>query len=52
MKKDMTDLYTELNRDKDNLATEEIWSSFKDTLTASAETNIPQKKAQTKTSKP
>ena len=52
MKKDMTDLHTELNRNKDNLTTEEIWSRFKDTLTASAETNIPQKKARTKTSKP
>ena len=51
MRNDMKDLFKELDRDKDHLTTEEIWTRFKDTLTASALANVPLKKARTKTSK-
>ena len=52
MRKDMSELHDELDRIKDNLTTEELWTRFKDTLTTSVQANVPQKKARTKTSKP
>lgn len=48
----MVELLPTMERDQDDLSTEELWKSFKDTLQLAVEKAVPQKVARTKTSKP
>ena len=52
LKQELGDWYTTLNTKGDSIPTEELWSSFKDTLHAGVQKHIPHKKVRLKESKP